>query len=229
MVHMKQMRWRALLTLGVIGLIASFLMVVVGTHALTSPDDEEGDLEEVDPEDESMSDDEFVWYSFTCCLPGLLVPSLVFTFFAWKEKKEEEGLQDLAIYVQSHRRVRIGDLAMRRRWGVYETEKRLNECIEWGFLRGYVDRYSGEFFTDLALSQQRKSTLGFKCTSCGAVNPRLLLPGEVARCNYCGNLNARDDVAGPGTGKPHAGGGRGNKPPRGPSGGPPPAVHAEEF
>ncbi len=223
---MKQMRWRGLLTLGVIGLIASFLLVVVGTHTVTSPDD---DQEEAG--NDTMSDEELAWYTFTCCLPGCLVPSIAFTIFGLMEKKKEDGLQNLAIYVQSHRRVRIGELAMRRGWGVYETEKRLNECIEWGFLRGYVDRYSGEFFTDEALSQQRTSTMGFKCSSCGGVNTRMLLPGEMARCTYCGNLNTQDD--GPG---PKAHGNRGNKgkvkrkgPPGPPKGESPEFIYAEEF
>jgi hypothetical protein len=48
-----------------------------------------------------------------------------------------------------------------------------------------MDRRTEEFFTMEFLTQTPNVMYGWKCTSCGAKNDSVILPGEVGQCEFC--------------------------------------------
>ena len=115
---------------------------------------------------------------------GFLWPfAIIFIVYAYLGLKNEKQLRELADYVLIYRRLKIPDLAARMGKTAYETEKMLLQCIERGYLRGYIDRNTGEFFVEGA---EKEIVKPIKCPHCGGISTKVVMRGEVQVCEYCG-------------------------------------------
>ncbi|MFW9877026.1 MAG: PCI domain-containing protein [Candidatus Thorarchaeota archaeon] len=170
--------WPIPLILGIIGLLSYFLffMFAIGFSA-GQFNDSEGD------------------YSFygqmilIVCTPALLLPSIILTFFGYRSRKKYEKLQEIADLLKAYRSIKISDLARKIGKSEQEAIELINKCIKEKLVFGYLNQTENIFMTSDYTKQVPKSTQGWKCTACGAFNDSLILPGETAKCGYCGKID----------------------------------------
>ena len=171
--------WYVLLILGIIILLLFLLVAIIGMAYLGGIGPEEYSQEE--------KHDSGVMI-LTVCSPVLLIPGIIFFAIGWRGRSHYNKLKDVADVLKAYRKIELSKLAQKLGRNEIETEKLVMKCVENKLIYGYIDRQAGAFFTGDYLSQVQDATHGWKCPSCGAYNDKVLLPGETAKCNYCGKL-----------------------------------------
>ena len=167
------------LVIGVIGILFTLLVLAVGLDYYI------GDGSEDRSEEENKSTGQTFLY---ICTPILLIPSVIFFYIGWRWRSQYERLKDVADILKAYRRIKLPDLANKLQRTERESEKLVLECIEEGMIYGYMDRSANAFFTTDYLYQVRDAKHGWKCSACGAYNDSIVLPGETAKCKYCGRV-----------------------------------------
>lgn len=119
------------------------------------------------------------------CTPIFLIPGLILLCLGWREVLREKMLEDLAGYLRLHRRIKVTEIARKIGKTEMETERMIAKCTERGLIKGYVDRETNEFFTDISLQEE---IVVEKCPHCGGALSKRILKGETAKCDYCGKL-----------------------------------------
>ena len=109
---------------------------------------------------------------------------LTFIFFAiWHiRKKKEDQIDELASYLKLYRRIHLDKVAQRMNISLRDAENLLPECISQGLVKGYLDRFTGEFIWEGSMNQMRVEN---KCQNCGGSLDRVILEGEIMKCSYC--------------------------------------------
>jgi hypothetical protein len=112
--------------------------------------------------------------------------------------RETRRLQEIAGVLREYRRMKIADLARKLNVNEFEAERTIGQCIEKGYVEGFVDRSAGEFVAREALVQVAAIT---GCPRCGAPPERVMLIGETNRCGACGAAYPVNQVPAGGRGR----------------------------
>ena len=117
------------------------------------------------------------------CTPINLTLTFLFVGVWYIRAKHEQTMEDLAGYLKMYRRIPLGKVAQRLGMTEMKAEKLLLECSTKGLVKGFLDRQTDEFILEESISTMRG---GSRCPSCGAYSDKVVLPGEVMTCSYCG-------------------------------------------
>jgi len=121
------------------------------------------------------------------CTPVTLAVGLGLTGYGLKIRsdvlRETRRLQEIAGVLKEYRRMKISDLARKLGVNEFEAERTIGQCLEQGYVEGFVDRSAGEFVAREALGQVAPIT---GCPRCGAPPDRIMLVGETNKCGACG-------------------------------------------
>ena len=168
--------WHVSLVVGVLGILLSIIVFTAGMSYLWG-----GGADDYSEEENKKTGIDF----FFICGPMMLLTSLIFLFFGilgWVRRKK---LRERAEILKAYRRIKIEDFAKKIGKNEMDAEKEMMSVMEGGYVDGYIDRNTEEFFTKEFLEQTPNVRYGWKCDSCGAKNDTVILPGEAARCQYC--------------------------------------------
>ncbi len=126
-------------------------------------------------------DKEYATIFIGVCGPGIVIPGILMIAYGLKAEKERKGYEKLAGFIKAYRRIKIPALAMKLHLSEYEIERRILKCVRFGFLTGFIDRASDEFFNPHGMEGK---TL-ILCPNCGGPVEQLVLDGESGKCPYC--------------------------------------------
>ncbi len=121
---------------------------------------------------------------YVCGIIGL-IPGIIFIAMVFKMKKKDEDLESLGEILQAYRRIKMSDVARKLGVNEFEAERRVAKAIDMGFVKGYIDRNTHEFFTVESMGQVMHLT---SCPKCGAPREKLYLSGEQVKCSSCGSV-----------------------------------------
>lgn len=160
------------LALGVMSLLWSIIVLAAGLTYLIDPS--------------SAGDNERGAQSVLyMCTPISFIVTAIILAVWWSRKKREDMAEEMASYLKMYRRVNLDVVAQRMGMSLRDAEKLLPECIAKGLVKGYLDRFSGEFIWDGAIDQM---SAGGKCPGCGGSLDKVVLDGEVMKCSFCGSV-----------------------------------------
>jgi len=108
-------------------------------------------------------------------VPSALVPGVVLILLGQRARKREKELVDFAAWVKPYRRIALRDLAAKLGKPSFETEQRLVEAVDRGFVKGFIDRATEEFVLQEAVGQEQFIE---NCPRCGANVRRRYFLGE---------------------------------------------------
>jgi len=117
------------------------------------------------------------------CNPISFLITFIFFGIWYIRKKKEDRINDMASYLKMYRRVNLDKVAQRMGISLREAEDILPECISQDLVKGYLDRFTGEFIWEGSIDQVRTQN---KCPSCGGSLDRVILEGEIMKCSFCG-------------------------------------------
>ena len=126
----------------------------------------------------------FGWGFFVCGIVGI-VPGIIFMALVFKARRAERDLEDLGNVLQAYRRITMAEVARKLGLNEFETEKRVSSAIDKGYVKGYIDRNTHEFFTRESMGQVVHYS---SCPKCGAPRDKLYLTGEQVKCSACGSV-----------------------------------------
>ena len=167
--------WHLLLVLGILFALTSVFFVFMA--ASIRVDEKRG-------EDIDMTSDVPIF----CCLPFFLPEAIVFlalSVFFWIKAKT---YRELASRLESYRIIKVHDLAMKMGNKEDKARKMVETCIKRKYVKGRLDEKKDTFYTDEYLKNTKNLINGWKCKTCGAQNDEILLPGEIGKCAYCGDV-----------------------------------------
>ena len=121
---------------------------------------------------------------FLCAAVGL-IPGAIFIAQVFKIRRQERELESLGEVLQAYRRITMAEVARKLGVNEFEAEKRVAAAIDSGYVKGYIDRNTHEFFTIESMSQVIKVN---SCPKCGAPREKLYLSGEQVKCSSCGSV-----------------------------------------
>ena len=152
------------LGLGIAGLFFGFFFLLIGTLVGSSTG--------------------FGSMFYVCGVVGL-IPGIIFIAMLFKMKKKDEDLESLGEILQAYRRIKMSEVARKLNVNEFEAERQVAKAIDMGFVKGYIDRNTHEFFTIESMNQVIKIN---SCPKCGAPREKLYLAGEEVRCGSCGSV-----------------------------------------
>ncbi len=152
------------LGLGIAGLFFGFFFLLIGALVGTSTG--------------------FGGMFYVCGVIGL-IPGIILLAMVFKMKKKDEDLESLGEVLQAYRRIKMSEIARKLGVNELEAERQVAKAIDMGFVKGYIDRNTHEFFTHESMSQVIKLN---SCPKCGAPREKLYLVGEEVRCGSCGSV-----------------------------------------
>jgi hypothetical protein len=158
--------WQIFFFLGIAGLFFGCFFLLIGFILL------------------AVGFDTGIWKLFLLVLaPLALIPGILLMLVGLRKRGPVKDLQNLAELLKAYRRIKISKVAQKLGVTEFEAEKRIADCVDRGFVKGYIDRNTEEFFTVESLSQVVPQT---GCPKCGAPPEKIVLVGEIARCGSCG-------------------------------------------
>lgn len=108
-----------------------------------------------------------------------------FMYRSIKIGEKEKTIQTAANIITSYRRIKLNELARLLKVKEEQLNEILAQAIGKGLVKGYVDRSSGEFFTEESMNQK----VDYKfCPFCGAALESTFLSGETIKCARCDQL-----------------------------------------
>ena len=116
------------------------------------------------------------------CSTAFWIPGMILMAYGVKGYTHKKRLVSLATYLKLYRRIKLSDVAVKMGRPESEIEMDLLACMHKGYINGYMDRNSGEFFVEGSVSQ---SHTGLKCPSCGSPSSKIVMSGETRVCEYC--------------------------------------------
>ena len=157
------------LVMGILFLLWSLIVVAATLSYVVNPSLGDG------------NEDGFNAIAYVCNPIDFLI---TFIFFAiwYKRKTREDRIYDMASYLKMYRRIHLDKVAQRMGISLREAEELLPECISQELVKGYLDRFTGEFIWEGGVNQMRS---GGKCQNCGGTLDKVVLEGEVMKCPYC--------------------------------------------
>ena len=126
----------------------------------------------------------FGYMFYVCGIIGI-VPGIIFMALLMKMRKKDEDLESLGAVLQAYRRIHMSEIARKLGVNEFEAERRAAKAIEMGYVKGYIDRNTHEFFT---LESMRQIIRVDSCPKCGAPRDRLYLAGEMIKCGACDSV-----------------------------------------
>jgi hypothetical protein len=125
-----------------------------------------------------------IWKLFLLVLaPLALIPGISLMYVGIRKRGPVNDLRKLAELLRAYRRIKISKVAQKLGVTEFEAEKRIAACVDRGFVQGYIDRTTEEFFTMESVGQV--VALG-GCPNCGAPPDKMVLVGEHPKCSSCG-------------------------------------------
>ncbi len=152
------------LALGIAGLFFGFFFLLIGGLVGTSTGFGGG----------------FYLCAFVGLIPGTICIAMVF-----KIRKQEQELEQLGDVLQAYRRIPMHEVASKLGVNEFEAETRVAAAIDKGYVKGYIDRNTHEFFTMESMGQVMHLE---NCPNCGAPREKLHLTGEQVQCEACGTV-----------------------------------------
>lgn len=122
--------------------------------------------------------------------PAVVLMSMPFVGFggwvvwrARKMKREQTQIVTAAGIIRTFRRIKVSDLAQKMNLSERETEALVAQIVSRKIEEVYMDRVTGEVFTDEGESQKIRMQF---CPSCGAALEASFMAGETVKCSRCG-------------------------------------------
>jgi hypothetical protein len=169
--------WQIIWILGIIGLLSYFFFFSISIALMG------GYMGDPESGDSVMGE-----LTIFVCTPTVLVPSIFLTFFGFRGRKKYKELTEIAKYMEAYRKITITELSLKIGKSVQETEDLVKECYNKKLLDGYFDSHRSIYYSQEGYRQLKKSMRGFECPNCGGYNDQVFLPGEAAKCGYCGKI-----------------------------------------
>ena len=116
------------------------------------------------------------------CTPLSFLLTFIFFGIWYIRNKKESQIEDMASYLKMYRRIQLDKVAQRMNISLRDAENLLPECISQGLVKGYLDRFTGEFIWEGSMNQMRVES---KCQNCGGSLDRVIMEGEIMKCSYC--------------------------------------------
>jgi hypothetical protein len=179
--------YKIYIVLGILGILFSLVVLAAGIDYYFFEEETEETSEE---ENKNTGSTMFV------CTPIIIIPSILFFVIGYRQRQTFHSIQDVADMLKAYRRIKISKIAQKLGKSEMEAEKMVLECIEKNLIQGYMDRQEGAFFTNDYMTQMTASKQGWKCPACGGYNDSIILPGEAAKCHYCGKLLPSGTISG---------------------------------
>lgn len=121
---------------------------------------------------------------FLCAALGL-VPGFIFIAQVFRIRNRERELESLGEVLKVYRRIQMAEIARKLGVAEFQAEKMVASAIDRGYVEGYVDRNTREFFTVESISQAIPLE---NCPRCGAPREKLYLTGEQVKCSACDSV-----------------------------------------
>ncbi|MDD4308379.1 MAG: PCI domain-containing protein [Thermoplasmata archaeon] len=115
--------------------------------------------------------------------PLALIPGIILMVIGMRKRARMKDLESLADILRAYRRIKVSKIAQKLGVNEFEAERRIAICVDRGWVKGYIDRTTEEFFTLESIGQVIPQT---GCPNCGAPPERIILVGEQAKCGSCG-------------------------------------------
>lgn len=170
--------WQISLVIGVLTILCAITVLVIGVDYLWGS----GLAENTDEENKDAG------ISMMICGPVVLITGLVFFIIGIIGLLRRKRNREYAELLKAHRRIALAEFARKIGTNEFKAEKIIVGILEDNQIKGFMDRRTGEFFTKEYLEQTPDVLFGWKCSSCGAKNDSIVLPGETGQCAYCGNV-----------------------------------------
>ena len=170
--------WQISMVIGGIVLICGLVVLVAGIDYLWGSG-VEGNTDE---------ENEYAGVSMMICAPVVMLIAVSFLFIGILGLIRRKRNKEYAEMLKVNRRMKVSDFARKIGSNEFKAEKILMRVLEDKQIKGYMDRRTGEFFTMEFLEQTPNVMFGWKCSSCGAKNESVILPGESGTCAYCNTV-----------------------------------------
>lgn len=177
--------WPVTLTLGIIGLI-TYLLFFMMAIAFSAGRYNEG----------GISYNIYGEMLIFICTPTILLPSIILTYYGHRGRLKYKELTNVANYLKTYRTIKLTELASKLDKPELETKEIIKKCLKEKLVSGYLDPIENVFKTNEYFNHLPESKKGWKCTACGGFNDSIILPGETAKCNYCGKLQTSTTKSG---------------------------------
>ncbi len=125
-----------------------------------------------------------------CFIPAF-VPTVIFLLLAVLFRARIKKLAELAEMLRSYRVITMADLARKMGRREHRVRNAVKLCVKRGLIDGKFDEGENTFLTREYIDKEPGLINGWRCGSCGNYNKKIVLPGEVAKCDACGVILER--------------------------------------
>jgi hypothetical protein len=163
--------WIVALILGILIILGSIFLVIIGISFMTG-----GGTEESEEDNQSFG------MTYLICSIPMFIISILCIVYGVLGLTVNRRRKNMVSMLNMHRRIKMDDLAKKVGKPYAVVQKDLLFCIEKKWVKGYIDRETDEFFLEGSLQQ---SSLPVKCGQCGSMSTKVIMHGEVRKCEFC--------------------------------------------
>lgn len=116
---------------------------------------------------------------------SLVLSGFFFLYRGYRDSREEELVESLAMAVHANRRITMDDAATKLGITIPRARSLMMTALKKKLVKGYFDRTTGEFFTEEGKGDKQQFRF---CPYCGAPFKKIYLEGETIRCESCSSL-----------------------------------------
>jgi len=138
--------------------------------------------------EESGSGDVVGIFTMILCVVPAFVPGVIFLLLAVLFRARLKKLAELAEMLRSYRLITMSDLARRLDRREHRVRNAVKLCMKMGLINGKFDEGENTFVTREYIDKEPGMIKGWRCSGCGNYNKKIVLPGEVAKCDSCGAI-----------------------------------------
>jgi len=138
--------------------------------------------------EESGSGDVVGIFTMILCVVPAFVPGVIFLLLAVLFRARLKKLAELAEMLRSYRLITMSDLARRLDRREHRVRNAVKLCMKMGLIDGKFDEGENTFVTREYIDKEPGMINGWRCSGCGNYNKKIVLPGEVAKCDACGAI-----------------------------------------
>jgi hypothetical protein len=175
---MKFRLWHIFLIIGLSFLVLALMFLPIAISGMVGLDD-------------SGSGEVIGLFSMIFCFIPAFVPTAIFLVLAVLFRARLKKLAELAEMLRSYRVITMSDLARKIGRREHRVRNAVKLCMKRGLIDGKFDEVENAFVTREYIDKEPGLINGWKCSSCGNYNKKIVLPGEVAKCDACGVILER--------------------------------------
>ena len=124
------------------------------------------------------------WTASLACSIIMIIPLAFLLYYTSKTAAKINKIKSIAEHIRLYRRIKMDDLMKRFNLDRLTLEDYLYEAVEEGYISGYVDRTTDEFFLSTEIGN---TYIPLKCPNCGRISTRVVMNGDTRVCEYCGS------------------------------------------